>query len=180
MLLANAVVAYQVKRPDRSQMYLDALFELQRIHPEAAVLRTRLAIQDGNLRFARRFVDEQIELTPDHGELREVRAAVRYLGKDYAGAARDLEKALALDAPEARVRYHQGLVAEGAGRFKDAMRFYARSVELAPDETGPGRACGRSSSKASTTSASAATRDRRKNAQISCEPSMSRLSRPMK
>lgn len=130
VLLTNAVVSYQVKQFERSQMFLDALFELQPVHPDAAVLRTRLAVREGNLRFARRFVDEQIELTPDHGELREARAAVRYLARDYRGAARDLEYALALGAPEARVAYHRGLVAEAAGRVEEAMGFYVRAVEL--------------------------------------------------
>ena len=132
VLLTNAVVSYQVKRFDRSQMYLDALFALERVHPDAAVLRARLAVREGNLRFARRFVDEQIELTPDHGELREVRAAVRYLSKDYPGAAKDLEAALALGSPEGRIAYHQGLVAEAAGRLSEAKRYYQRAIALTP------------------------------------------------
>ncbi|MEM7409301.1 MAG: hypothetical protein AAF430_03585 [Myxococcota bacterium] len=132
VLLANAVVSYQVKRYQRSQMFLDALFDLERVHADAAVLRTRLAVREGNLRFARRFVDEQIELTPDHGELREARAAVRYLAKDYDGAARDLEAALELGVPESRIAYHQGLVAEAAGRLDDAKFYYGRAVSLNP------------------------------------------------
>ena len=140
VLLANAVVSFQAKQFARSQMHLDALFELEPVQPDAAVLRTRLAVREGNLRFARRFIDEQIELTPDHSELREARAAVRYLARDLAGAARDLETARSLGAPEARVVYHQGLVAEAAGRLEEAERHYRRAAAL---QSGPSQAASR-------------------------------------
>ncbi|MGH0032532.1 MAG: tetratricopeptide repeat protein [Myxococcota bacterium] len=133
VLLANAVIAQQTDRPARSQMYLNALFAIEAVHPDAAVLRARLALRDGNLRFARRLVDEQIELTPDHAGLREVRAAVCYLSGDLEGAQRDLAAAASLGSPASRVAYHEGLVSEAAGRLDEARDHYARALELDAD-----------------------------------------------
>lgn len=134
VLMANAVIAFETQRYSRSQMYLDRVLALETTHPDAAALRVELAVREGNLRFARRLVDEQIELAPDRGKLREARAAVRYLSGDYLGAERDLEAALALGVPPARVAYHKGLLAEARGHSLEAIDHYGRALELDPGD----------------------------------------------
>ncbi len=140
VLFANAVVAFEYRRYGRCQMFLDGLFEVQPAHADAAVLRSRIAVREGNMRFARRLLEEQIELTPDHAGLREARAAVFYLTGDLEEADRELRAALRLGAPEARIAYHRGLVAEADDRVREAGHYYARAVELDPEDQ---RAAGR-------------------------------------
>ena len=140
VLFANAIVAFENRQYGKSQMFLDTLFNVQPAYPDAAVLRSRIAVREGNMRFARRLLDEQIELTPDHAGLREARAAVFYLTGDLDRADRDLRSALRLGGPEARIAYHRGLVAEAGDRVEDANRHYTRAVELDPEDR---RAVGR-------------------------------------
>ncbi len=140
VLFANAVVSFEHRRYGRSQMFLDTLFDVQPAHADAAVLRSQIAVREGNMRFARRLLDEQIQLTPDHAGLREARAAVFYLTGDLEEADRELRAALRLGAPEARIAYHRGLVAEAGDRMQEAGRHYARAVELDPEDR---RAAGR-------------------------------------
>ena len=133
VLLAAAVVDFDRGREQSALKTLDVLRRVEPIHPKAAVLRTRIAIDEGNLRFARRLLDEQRELTPDHAGLWEMLASIAYLQGEYAEADRNLVVALRLGAPAWRVAYHRGLVAEASGRLERAARAYADCLEAAPD-----------------------------------------------
>ncbi len=133
VLLANAVVSYDVGYPTRAQAYLDAALALRPGHPEAALLRSRIASEEGNLAFAQRLLRESIELSPDHAGLREAAASVAYLKGDLADARRELLAAERLGAPAWRVAYHRGLVAEADDDTTAAAAHYRRSLELRPD-----------------------------------------------
>ena len=133
VLLAHAVVEFGHGRRQEALNSLDVLRSVTPIHPEAAVLRARIAIDEGNLRFADRLLEEQRELAPDHPGLWEIRGAVRYLQGDHAEATRSLRVAQRLGAPSWRVDYHLGLVAEARSRPEEAASAYARCLDAAPD-----------------------------------------------
>jgi len=132
VLLANAVVSFEAGRPEDAAQDLDALRRIAPIHPDAALLRARIAIAQGNLRFARRLLDEQIELSPDHATLYELSATVHYLDERHEAALRDLDRARRLGAPCWRTRYHEGLIAEARGASEPAGRAYRMSLDENP------------------------------------------------
>jgi predicted Zn-dependent protease len=131
-LLAGAIVAYEARQLVKAQHFLDQIFEHPVIHPDAATLRARIAIEEGNLPFARRLVEEQIQLTPDHAGLREVHGAALYLSGRLDEARRELQAALAFGAPEWRVAYHLGLVEESAGNIPAAIVQYTAALSRNP------------------------------------------------
>jgi len=131
-LMANAVVAYDEHRPVWSQQLLDQILSQSRAYPDAAVLRGRIAIEEGNLPFARRLLEQHIRLAPDHSGLHETYGAALYLGGQLPEARRELTTAGALGAPRWRIAYHLGLVEEAAGRFDEARRYYTESLEANP------------------------------------------------
>jgi hypothetical protein len=71
-LMANAVIAYDEHRPQDSQQYLDLILSQPKPYPDAAVLRAQIALEEGNVPFARRLVEQEIMLVPDHAGLHEV------------------------------------------------------------------------------------------------------------
>src|ERR1041385_2614692 len=86
-LMANAVMAYDDHQSAQSQQYLDEILAQPRTYPEAAVLRARIAIDEGNLPYARRLLEQQIKLVPDHSGLHETYAAALYLDGKMPQAA---------------------------------------------------------------------------------------------
>jgi Tfp pilus assembly protein PilF len=133
--MANAVLAYEDREPAKAQQFLDRMFSPQRSHPDAAVLRARIAVEEGNVPFARRFLEQQIKLAPDHAGLHEAYGAALYLGGQIPDARNQLTTAAALGAPRWRIAYHLGLVEEAAGRLDEATRYYAEAVEANPTWT---------------------------------------------
>ncbi len=131
-LMANAVIAYDEHRPIKSQQYLDQILAQPHSYPDAAVLRARLAIEEGNVPYARRLLEQQIKLAPDHAGLHETYGAALYLGRELVQARRELTTAGALGAPRWRIAYHLGLIEEAAGRLDEASRYYSEALEANP------------------------------------------------
>jgi tetratricopeptide (TPR) repeat protein len=131
-LMANAVIAYDEHRPQESQQYLDQILSQPRAYPDAAVLRAQIALEEGNVPFARRLVDQQIMLAPDHAGLHEVRAATFFVDRRLDDARAELTKAGALGAPRWRVAYHLGMIEELSGHPDDAARLYTEALQGNP------------------------------------------------
>lgn len=131
-LMANAVMAYDEHRTAHSQQLLDQILAQPRSYPDAAVLRARIAIEEGNLPFARRLLEQHIRLAPDHAGLHETFAAMLYFEKKLPAARRALATAGALGAPRWRIAYHLGLVEEASGRPDEARRYYSEALEANP------------------------------------------------
>ena len=131
-LMANALIAYDQHQPIVAQQFLDDVLARARVHPDAAVLRSRIALEEGNLPFARRLLGEQIKLTPDNAALREAHGAVLYFDRQWTAALGELSLAAELGAPRWRIAYHRGLVAEGQGDLEAARRYYTESVSEQP------------------------------------------------
>src|SRR5262249_10156023 len=131
-LMYTALVQYAAHQPAKAKQRLYKILAHRRTLPDAAALRARIGIEEGNLPYARRMLEQQIKLSPDHPGLHETYGAALYLGGQLAEARRELNTAAALGAPRWRIAYHLGLVEEAAGRFDDARRYYAEALEGNP------------------------------------------------
>lgn len=129
VLYANGLVAWEEGYRSRAITWLDSLLALEPAHVEGTVLRARLALDEGNLPFARRLLEEAIALAPDSPMLHETLASVAYLAGEEEASLRELRLALSLGAPDWRVHYHYGLLAEARGDLQEASRHYARAAE---------------------------------------------------
>ena len=127
-LMANAVIAYDDQRPAESQQLLDLILSQPRAYPDAAVLRARIAIEEGNVPFARRLLAQQIRLVPDHSGLHETHAAALYLEGNLPEARNELTMAGVLGAPRWRIAYHLGLIEETSGRADEAAKLYTEAL----------------------------------------------------
>lgn len=137
VLMANAVIAFETDRPERAIDYLDALLDLRDPPAEAAVLRSRLAIQQGNLPHAQRLLENHVRLQPSHPELREALASVHYLQGNYEAARRALRIAERLGAPSARTAYNRGLIEEAEGNADKAIEEYRDALRQEPKWPAP-------------------------------------------
>ena len=131
-LMANAVIAYDEQRPAEAQQMLDVVLAQPRAYPDAAMLRARIAIEDGNIPFARRLLTQQIKLVPDHAGLHETNAGALYLEGNLQESRTELTMASALGAPRWRIAYHLGLIEETSGRSDEATRLYQEAVTANP------------------------------------------------
>jgi tetratricopeptide (TPR) repeat protein len=132
-LMANAVVAYESKDNVKTARYLDAVFDVEGMHREAALLRCRISIEEGNLPAAMRLIERQVHYLPDDAELREVHAAALYMSGDFASARSALDVAEVLGAPAWRVAFHRGLIAESKGEAREAERHYQDALRENPE-----------------------------------------------
>ena len=131
-LMANAVIAYDEHRPAESQQLLDVILGQPRGYPDAAVLRARIAIEEGNVPFARRLLEQQIKLVPDHSGLHETYAAALYLDGKMPEARGESTMAGLLGAPRWRIAYHLGLIEEALGLGVEASKLYTEALEGNP------------------------------------------------
>ncbi|MDG2048565.1 MAG: tetratricopeptide repeat protein [Myxococcota bacterium] len=133
VLLVNAVIAYETHQPENAESYLDALLEQDSNEPGVAVLRSRLALDQGNLPHARRLLNDQVTLTPDAADLREALASVHYLSGDLDSARRQLLIAERLGAPTWRVAFNRGLLEEAEGNTDSAIEYYQITLDENPE-----------------------------------------------
>jgi tetratricopeptide (TPR) repeat protein len=127
--LANAILAYDERQLGKAQQYLDPLLSTPRPNPDAAALRGRIAIEEGNLPYAKRYLREQIRLHGDHAGLREVYASVLFLLGEYAEAKMALAAAEDAGAPGWRIAYGKGLIAEAEEDWVVAKEQFSLAVK---------------------------------------------------
>ncbi|MFN0102807.1 MAG: tetratricopeptide repeat protein [Bryobacteraceae bacterium] len=132
-LLASAILAFDDRQLAKAQQYLDNLLSSQQPNPDAAVLRARVAIDEGNLPFALRFLAEHVRLRGDHAGLREVYASALFLNGASSKATEQLDAAQQLGAPVWRVEYGKGLIAEAANEVDEAVRHFTVAAKERPD-----------------------------------------------
>jgi tetratricopeptide (TPR) repeat protein len=131
-LMACAVLAVESKEYAKAQSYLDHVLAQETVNPNAVVLRSKLAMQEGNLSLAKRMLLKQIHLTPDNYQLRETYAAALYLTAEYEEATKNLLLAEKLGSPKGRVKYHLGLIEEAKGNKNVAMTYYKSALSSEP------------------------------------------------
>ncbi|MCK5860085.1 hypothetical protein [Abyssibacter sp.] len=132
VLLANAVMHFEHGRPEAAQWLLDELLARPGSFPQAGILRSQLALREGNLSLARRVLEEQIVLAPGQPLLHEAVASVHYLTGDYTKADQALRRADLLGAPQWRTNYHRGLLLEGQKETVQACDVYRKSLNQNP------------------------------------------------
>ena len=135
--LATAAMLYQSGRPIDAAYLLDQILKYHQPRPEAAILRSRIAIEDGNLAFAKKLIDEQIQLNPTYHDLHEVLASIYFLKRNYAQSFNTLIRSEQLGAPSWRVSYHRGLIFEKQGKLEAACQQYFSSVSQNPEFAAP-------------------------------------------
>lgn len=133
IMMANATLQFQAGRLDNAQFTLDQLLSKPVANPEAAILRSQIAMQEGNSSRARAVLKKHITLRPDHSELREALAASFYLEGKYEAAQTTLSIAGRLGAPGWRISYHQGLIQEAKQDWLRACQYYLTSLEQKQD-----------------------------------------------
>jgi tetratricopeptide (TPR) repeat protein len=130
--MANALLAFEDRNFIKSQQVLDQLFSLGVNQPEAAILRIRIALEQGNVPFAVRFAEQQIHQIGDDAGLREAYASALYLAGKWDETRAQLSAAQQLGAPQWRTDYAQGLVAEAEGKFEEAKTRYQAALNAKP------------------------------------------------
>lgn len=133
ILMSNAVLAVEKKRTDQAQFYLDQLLNQPGAHPEAAVLRSQIALADGNVNLALELLGREIMLSPDRPELREALAAAYFVKGEYAKSRVVLALAGRLGAPGWRLSYHHGLLFEAENHWVKACQRYNLALEQKAD-----------------------------------------------
>jgi len=133
VVMANALLAFEDHNPARAQQLLDELSALGVSNPEAASLRIRIAIEEGNIPFALRFAEQQIRHMGDDAGLRETYASALYFAGRWEETRTQLAAAQELGAPAWRVGYAQGLVAESEGKFDEAKQRYQEALKSRPE-----------------------------------------------
>ena len=131
-LFAGAILAYEDRNLIKSQQLLDSLLALNSPHPEAAALRARIAIEQGNVPFALRFLEQQVRITGDNAGLREAHASALFLAHRSDEAREELDIAEALGAPKHRIAFHRGLIHESEGRRDMAAKEYESALLAKP------------------------------------------------
>lgn len=133
VLMTAAVMAYQMGRLEKAQFMLDQMLDLYGAQPEAAILRSHIAIQEGNNTLAREVLEREIRMAPDRSDLREALAATYYVEGNYGKARAALGLAGRLGGPGWRLSYHHGLLCEAELQWEEACRFYSTALEQKPD-----------------------------------------------
>ncbi len=131
--MTNAVMQFESGRFDKAQFTLDQLLTRPGPHPEAAILRSKIAMQDGNASRARVILEQEILLSPDYAELREALAATYYVEGKYKESRAALAAAGRLGASGWKMAYHEGLLREAKKDWAGACRFYLIAVDQKPD-----------------------------------------------
>lgn len=132
-LFAAASLSYDNGEKERAAGYLDELLARHPVYPEAAVLRSRIAIEEGNLPGAQRTLEQQIQFTPDHSGLREALSATQFLDGDLPASLTQLGIAERLGAPAWRIAFNRGLIAEAAGNTRGALEQYEICLAERPE-----------------------------------------------
>lgn len=133
VLYFNALLSHAAGRGDKAQFFLDQMSIGPTHPPEAFVLRSQLALEDGNTTLARNVLERGMLLHPNYAGLYEGLAAVGYVEGRYDDAEQQLTLALRLGAPVWRVDYHRGLVNEAQGQLADACHQFDTSLARKQD-----------------------------------------------
>jgi len=129
---AGAILAFDRRELAKAQQLLDALLSNGGIHPDAAALRARIALEEGNVPYAIRFLSGQVRLAPADYRLRETLASAYYLARRWQEATNELQAAETLGAPAWRVAYHSGLILEANGSTDLAIRQFEKVLVERP------------------------------------------------
>jgi tetratricopeptide (TPR) repeat protein len=138
-LLMNANLAFEAKEYEKAAAYCDRILRDQPDNVFAGIIRAQIALQDGNVPFARRVLQRQLDLAPESPFLYEVLAGVEFLDGRLAESEAALHYSEALGGSAWRIAYHRGLIAERRGDRMGAAGYFRHCLDLKPDHE-PARA----------------------------------------
>ena len=124
---------FPISSGEDATRWCDAVLQRDRRHVEATVMRTELALGDGNAPFAAGMLRDALRLVPDSFELHEAMASVHFANQDFGQAHRHLDTAEKLGAPAWRCAFHRGLASEMEGDRVAAIAWYQASLLDRPD-----------------------------------------------
>ena len=136
IMLATAVMYFEVSKMQDSQVLLDKLLGQNRPAPEAALLRAQIAMSQGSVKTARKILLKQLDMVPDHANLYEALSATYYLEGRYKKAESVLHNADKLGSASWRTNYHLGLINEGQNQFSQACHYYRQTLQINPNHSG--------------------------------------------
>jgi len=134
-LADNYMTDFQVgtKRYELAAKYLDEALKVNPNHAEAYLVKGVLELSDGNVGAAAGHFRKSIELDPSSLRARGCLAACHLLNADEDALKKASEDALAVDPKGAEFFHTIAASVEGKFRYKDAVRFSDRALELDPD-----------------------------------------------
>lgn len=127
-----ALLAYEADDPIRAIEHLDTLFAIQPVHPEATILRARIALEDGNTPYAQKLLREQVALRPNDPALHEALSSAHFMDDQLDDALSSLDAADRLGGPRWRIEYNRGVIEEARGNSQMAAGHYKTSLSLMP------------------------------------------------
>jgi tetratricopeptide (TPR) repeat protein len=137
-MMTLSILYYQMNRLDRAQYVLDQLLNITGTKPEAAILRSMIALKEGNVKLAASVLTRQILLAPENDELRSALASVYYSQGEIQRARTVLNMSSETNENQWLLSYHNGLLAETEKDWLAACSFYSNALRMQPN-FGPAR-----------------------------------------
>lgn len=132
ILMANAIFSYKAERKEVAQLMLDRLLAQGGSQPEAAILRARIALEQGNIIGAVQLLERQAMLAPSNLDLRSALASAYFASGDY-DRARNLLGTTGMASHNPPVHwYHLGLIAEAEEKWQEACEHYQQALGFDP------------------------------------------------
>ncbi|WP_025565804.1 hypothetical protein [Psychromonas sp. SP041] len=132
VIMASALVEFEIGNTGASQQLLDLILSKRGAYPEAAILRSRIAMEEGNLSLARAIVTRQLNITPYESNLYELQAAYYYLEGKYSKALLSMTSAERFMGNHWRIGYHRGIIYEAQKEWYKACKEYKGVLEEQP------------------------------------------------
>ncbi len=137
-MMTLSILYYQMNRLDRAQYVLDQLLNIPGARPEAAILRSMIALKEGNVKLAASVLTRQILLAPENDELRSALASVYYSQGEIQRARTVLNMSNETNKHQWLLSYHNGLLAETEKDWLAACSLYSSALRMQPN-FGPAR-----------------------------------------
>lgn len=132
VIMASALVEFEIGNTGASQQLLDLILSKRGAYPEAAILRSRIAMEEGNLSLARAIITRQLNITPYEFNLYDLQAAYYYLEGKYSKALLSITSAERFMGNHWRIGYHRGIIYEAQKEWYKACKEYKGVLEVQP------------------------------------------------
>ena len=132
-IMASALLEFEIGNTNTSQQLLDLILSKRGAYPEAAILRSRIAMEEGNLNLARTIITRQLNITPYNPSLYELQAAYYYLEGKYVKALLAIRSAERFMGNHWRISYHRGIIYEAQKDWYKACKEYTGILKVQPD-----------------------------------------------
>ncbi len=133
IMMAAALLEFELGNTASSQQLLDSLLSKRGAYPEAAILRSRIAMEEGNLTLARSVINKQLNITPDHPYLYEMQASYYYMEGKYTDALQSVKIAERFMKPNWRIAHHRGIIYEAQEQWYKACKEYKQILKEQPN-----------------------------------------------